>query len=414
MKILFICNLISCSLGAFEDLLCALGARLHERGDSLHLALAGEPCSSVGKMFRDIGISWSVILGWDVNGQVHPWAFVLPALRLFRREKPDQVFVHFGNEIPSVVLRVLSIALVPYAKWVWVQHQQISEPSRLTRSISRIRLASFVFDMFQTNYQGGFDSLCTRGIPQKKIAVIKNGIRERAELTSRDDTRARLVIPDDAVVFIVVGSLIERKRPAWILAAFQKIEFSPQRLEDSKNSLCDEELYSDLCPPSTDLRLPTLHLVFVGDGPLRDELENRLTDGDYSPQRLKDSKVSLPSVHFIGRRADVLDLLWAADVLVHAAVAETCTYVITESMMVGIPAVVTDAGAAREQIENGVTGFVLEQNDQDGFVQRMAELARDAGLKNEMGQAARQRWMDLYTLDKSVDGYMQLIERLNR
>ena len=113
----------------------------------------------------------------------------------------------------------------------------------------------------------------------------------------------------------------------------------------------------------------------------------------------------------MGVRNDVTDILLEADLLLHSSTAETCTYAITESMAAGIPAVATDAGAAREQIEDGVSGFVVGRDDLDGFVGRVAELLDDPQHRHAMGAIAQQRWHDRFDLMTTVRQYHALYTR---
>ena len=101
-------------------------------------------------------------------------------------------------------------------------------------------------------------------------------------------------------------------------------------------------------------------------------------------------------VHFLGLRNDIREILPECDIYLHASLAETCTYAITESMAAGIPAVVTEAGAAREQIDSGVSGYVLAKNDRDGFVQKLAGFMSSADTRMAAGKAAYARWRDRY------------------
>jgi glycosyltransferase involved in cell wall biosynthesis len=110
-------------------------------------------------------------------------------------------------------------------------------------------------------------------------------------------------------------------------------------------------------------------------------------------------------VRFMGKRDDVRDILAQSDFLVHAAIAEGCAYAILESMAAGIPAIVTDSGAAREQIEDGVSGFVVDSEDEHQFELAVTLLAGDSGLRTRMGTAARERWHRRFHADQSAKAY---------
>jgi glycosyltransferase involved in cell wall biosynthesis len=141
----------------------------------------------------------------------------------------------------------------------------------------------------------------------------------------------------------------------------------------------------------------------VGDGPERSALE-----------RLAGTLGIAGRVSFLGRRADVRALLPEADLLLHSAVAEAGAYVIPEAMCAGLPAVVTRAGAASEQVDDGRTGFVLARDDLAGFANRLAQLASDPSLRRSLGAAARQRWAERYRLNDAARAYADLYRRVAR
>jgi glycosyltransferase involved in cell wall biosynthesis len=138
-------------------------------------------------------------------------------------------------------------------------------------------------------------------------------------------------------------------------------------------------------------------LVLVGDGPERQRLE-----------QLSKALGVESRVVFLGRRNDVSTLLCGADMFVHAAMAEGCAYVLAEAMAAGLPLVVTEAGAAREQVEDGVNGFVVASDDRRGFEQRLALLIGDVALRRRMGEASRKRWERLFQVEQQAQAYWEI------
>jgi len=70
------------------------------------------------------------------------------------------------------------------------------------------------------------------------------------------------------------------------------------------------------------------------------------------------------SVQFTGFRDDIVDVMNALDVVVHASVrAEPFGRVILEGMLLGKPVVATAAGGVPELIEHGRTGFLVPPGD---------------------------------------------------
>jgi glycosyltransferase involved in cell wall biosynthesis len=142
-------------------------------------------------------------------------------------------------------------------------------------------------------------------------------------------------------------------------------------------------------------------LLIVGDGPEKDRLSQLASDLGISDR-----------VAFLGLRRDVREVLFESDLLVHASLAETCTYAITESMAVGIPAVVTEAGAAHEQIASGESGWVVARDDAEGFAKHLLELADDAPLRHRLGTEARKRFEQSFRIEQSAEAFHETYRQL--
>ena len=110
-------------------------------------------------------------------------------------------------------------------------------------------------------------------------------------------------------------------------------------------------------------------------------------------------------VTFLGQRNDVARLLCGADVFVHAAAAEGCAYALSEALAAGVPLVVTDAGAAREQVAEGVNGNVVGVEDRAMFKKRLGELIQDPSLRQRMGAASRDRWATGFRVEDQAQAY---------
>jgi glycosyltransferase involved in cell wall biosynthesis len=372
MKTLFFCNLIPGKTGAFERVLAELGAFHSRHGDHLILALAGEPIPEVAEWFHQAGVEWRIIPGWsEAGGRVHPWRFVAPALRLLRDLKPDVAVVHFGNELPSLAVCLLAPLVGRRGiKWVWQQDQQMAPPGWITSRLSRIRLLGLGVDRFVAVYEGGRQSLVQRSILPERITVIHNGTADPDPMRNQARARDLLGADDGTVLLLGVGSMISRKRQDFLVNVFSRIAAGPET--------------------------GAVRLVLIGDGPERQRLEHVVR-----------AKGLEGGIVFMGRRNDVSTLLCGADGFVHAAVAEGCAYVLAEAMAAGLPVVVTDAGAAREQVEDGTNGFVVGRDDESGFAERVIRLVRNKALRQKMGVASRQRWERLFKVERQAEVYWE-------
>jgi UDP-glucose:(heptosyl)LPS alpha-1,3-glucosyltransferase len=94
-------------------------------------------------------------------------------------------------------------------------------------------------------------------------------------------------------------------------------------------------------------------------------------------------------VRFLGLVDDMAKLFAAADALVHPTRWDACSLSTIEAGAAGLPVITTRSNGAAALIENGVTGFVLaDPEDEAALVDAMRRLL-DPVLRARMGEAAR-------------------------
>jgi glycosyltransferase involved in cell wall biosynthesis len=120
-------------------------------------------------------------------------------------------------------------------------------------------------------------------------------------------------------------------------------------------------------------------------------------------------------VEFTGR-VDVTRIYPRIDVLVLTSISEGLPLVILEAAAAGIPVVSTDVGACRELLEGsqpadralGASGLVTGLADPAATARAILSLARDAGLREEMGRSARNRVRAHYQESDLIRRYREI------
>ena len=79
------------------------------------------------------------------------------------------------------------------------------------------------------------------------------------------------------------------------------------------------------------------------------------------------------------------------DVFFNPSITETFGNVTTEAMAAGVPVVAARATGAVDLVEDGVTGFLVDPTDVAGYVDAIARIAADPGLRAGMGAAGHER-----------------------
>lgn len=205
---------------------------------------------------------------------------------------------------------------------------------------------------------GGVEYLQALGIPSTSIvltpyAVDNNWWAEQALKSDRELVRKEWNISTEGSVILFCAKLQPWKGPMDLLQAFAK-----SQVENS-------------------------YLVFVGDGLLRDDLERKAAQLGVAER-----------VRFLGFRnqSQLPRIYCAADVLVLPSYHEPFGLVVNEAMLCGLPAIVSDrVGARFDLVRPRVNGYVFPVGDVDALAAELTEILSDSALREEMGNAARQR-----------------------
>src|SRR6267143_1226212 len=146
---------------------------------------------------------------------------------------------------------------------------------------------------------------------------------------------------------------------------------------------------------------PNAHLVLVGEGALREQLEQQAKNLGVAGQ-----------AHFLGLRADIPDVLGAMDVFVLSSDYEGNPLSVMEAMASGLPIVSTAVGGVPNLIESGKEGLIVQPGDVQGLSNAMASLLRNREARQSLGMAAARRARKNYDVPRMVQAYEELYENL--
>lgn len=142
--------------------------------------------------------------------------------------------------------------------------------------------------------------------------------------------------------------------------------------------------------------LPETRLLFIGDGPLRSELE-----GQIAHHGLGDV------VRLLGDRDDIASLLPILDVFVLASSSEGLSNAILEAQACALPVIATRVGGNPELVGDDC-GRLVAPAQPAALAAAMLELLRDPALRSRLGAAARARLEPKHSLQGMVNSYLCL------
>ena len=116
---------------------------------------------------------------------------------------------------------------------------------------------------------------------------------------------------------------------------------------------------------------------------------------------------------FTGHREDVPRIMAALDIIVNAtSTREPFGLTIIEGMVSGKPVIATAAGGALDIIEDGVNGILVPTKDSNSLAKAIVKIIIDKKKSEKMGNAAKQRIIENFTVKHQITALQQLYESI--
>lgn len=293
--------------------------------------------------------------------------------RFLRRHRIDLVHINntpfYGNDDWLPAARLARIPIVANSLGEVFRHRSAIQ-----------RWLSTKFDRVMPNSDAIATAVIEVGIPADHVERVYPGIdiegfRSRVR-RSREAVRGDLGLADDMMLLAMVGNIREWKGQHVVLDALAGLSESERR---------------------------RLMVVFVGataevDAPYEARLRQMIEKNGL-----------MGSTRLLGRRADVPDLMHAADAVLHASViAEPFGLVVVEAMALGRPVVAADLGGPAEILTRG-SGLTFDSSQPSQLTDILRRLLTSPQLLADLGSGALARVLE-FSIDKHVVA-MQTIYR---
>lgn len=212
------------------------------------------------------------------------------------------------------------------------------------------------------------DALVVQGVQPDRCTVVHNAIDVRQAAPEA------VILPEiagDAIVVGSVGSLLPRKGNDQLLRAAALLKARGGH---------------------------AVHLVFVGDGPERERLEQLATELGLAA-----------SVTFTGFRPNALAWEAAMDIVVLASENEGFPRVILEAMLLAKPVIASDVIGSRELVRHEVSGLLFPFGDVSMLSEQLELLVGNSELRLRMGAAGNNIVIEQYSIERYIAGVETLL-----
>lgn len=213
-----------------------------------------------------------------------------------------------------------------------------------------------------------------QGLGPDRCTVIHNGVDIDRFCPHRNAVRRSDLlpqIPENATLVLSVGQICLRK--GQLLTAKAICELLPER--------------------------PDIYLVIAGQ---RHSEKSESIAYENAIRETFDRAGMPDHLHMLGYRTDIVELMNAADLLVHAAHQEPFGRTLLEAAACELPIVATTVGGTREMLRADQDAILIPANDIATLRRAVEQLSDDQSLRRRLAETARSRVVQHFAVDKAA------------
>ena len=306
-----------------------------------------------------------------------------------RRQRYDVVHIRNYSQFAPVIRAInrrVKIVLHMHCQWLTQLDKKMIE-KRLNHVDRIVGCCNFITEKIKERFPQ-YSSRCR---------TIYNGVRfehhtNEYEITGGDNNKKKRLL--------FVGRVSPEKGIHVLLSAFQRVvEHIPEaqlNIIGPKRQLHYDYLVG-ICTEDNILKLNSyyrgnsrrnyfMHL----EKSIRPENAHRVNFEDFVPH------------------SQVMKYYQASSIYIQPSFSEAFPLSILEAMASGLPVVASRVGGIPEAVEDNKTGFLVEPGDSKALAEAILRLLSDENLCRSMGEAARQRSLELFTWERIAEHIIEM------
>lgn len=327
----------------------------------------------------------------NIDRKISPFSNLRTIMQLYRyikTEKFDIVHVHtpIAGILGRIAAKMAGVPVIIYTAHGFYFHDNMgSIKKNIFVAVEKLggRLSDYIFTQSAEDCRTAVDKKIIR---ESKILTIGNGvdverfnIKRFEESDTIENLRNSLNIKKEDLVVTIIGRVVKEKGYLeWVRAAKEVTA----KHRNVKFLAIGDTLESD-----------------------RDGAKSELDE--YIRQNGLES-----SVIFAGSRSDIPELLAMTDIFTLPSYREGMPRSLIEAMCMSKPAVATDIRGCREEVEEGITGFLVPVGDHKALADKIIYLVENSGARNQMGGNARKKALEEFDEKKVIGRQYEVMEKL--
>ncbi len=333
-------------------------------------------CPFRGVLIESFQGAGARIIPLEIREKLNPFRDFHQALclaRIIQKEKPDIIHLHgfkagFLGRLSSLGFSKIPVVLTVHNYYAYPEKSLIpfyffkKSEKLLSRRVSRIITVSDALKDNLTHTMGICDEKITRiynGIDY--VRFQDNGKKDREE--KNDSYKVRLGIPPGVPLIGTAARMAPQKGLGIFLEAANII------IREGRSCL----------------------FLLAGDGPMKQELENRAKDLNLEER-----------VIFPGKVEDIVGFLSCLDLFVLPSLSEGLSITLLEALAAEKPVVASRVGGVSEIVIDGITGGLVPPGDPVSLASKVIEFLDNPKQSKIMAIQGSQRVKDYFNLQDMV------------
>lgn len=334
--------------------------------------------------------SWRNLLSYKLINKFYIWRTGQLTEKYVKQLGIDVVYVRQARETGYAVTKVKSKLKVPtvfqpITTWRW--HFEESKESFLKNiakdTTNQKKYADKIlknFDTFVTYTNAMVEEYVAMGADKNKFTVIPPAVKHDffKPLGNKEALRKELNLPMDKKLILNVGRInLKEKGQLYLLEGFKQV------VDKNKD----------------------VHLIIIGPGTTEQisKLKNKIAE-----LKLEDAVTYLGSKEY----SILPKYMSACDIGTLPSIwFEAFGRTILDMMSCGLPMVTTTMGGMSEANPHNQTGLNVEPKNAQAIAEALETMIADDGLRDSLGQNARQRVLDVYTFEKIINQFKTVFSK---
>lgn len=329
------------------------------------------------------------LINQKIGRKIHPIAnlkTIYELVKLLKKEKPDIVHTHapIASVLSRIACKISGVQCVVYTAHGFYFHDEMSKLQySFFFRIEKIMAKYFTDYLFVQSKEDTDLSISKKFLSRNKISYIGNGVDiknkfnpQRYSQEKKISIKKELGIHGEDTIISFIGRLVEEKGIIDLLKGFSKI----------KNKNLKLLIIGDVAPGERDLKTVK-------------EIEEYKTN---------------KNIIFTGRREDVNNLLMISDIFCLPSYREGLPRSIIEAMSMKNAIIATNIRGCREQVQDGVNGFLVPLNNPEIIADKINTLIDNPNLLNKFKESSLELARDYYDEEKIVKFQIEKFREIER